>query len=106
MIPNDLLRTLPMALQAEAVMQRDLLSDYDDKDREGVPELLEQAAEVAEELLRLRHWQVEVWQVLIGLRALAGNAPGLDDTKPGKNILHLADRLIELREHWKPEEGL
>lgn len=54
MITNDILRTMPARLREEAVMQRDLLSETEGEDREEVPELLEQAADVAEELLRLR----------------------------------------------------
>lgn len=54
MITNDLLRQLPARLREEAVMQRDLLSEAEGEDREEVPEMLEQAADVAEELLRLR----------------------------------------------------
>jgi len=51
-----MLRQMPTQLREEAAIQRDLLSDYDGEDREEVPQLLEQAADAVEELLRLREY--------------------------------------------------
>ena len=92
MIPTDLLRQLPAQLRASAAE----LADLGDAVNPEEVLTLEQAADVAEELLRLRRWQRNAANVITVLRR---NATGQEPLEPDNRDywIDYADRLTERR---------
>ncbi|GEM_PF-4658056 len=109
MITTAVLKALPQQLREEAVMQRDLLSEDQSEDAVEVPLLLEQAADVAEECLRLRRWQADAAYVIIALRRhLTGQEPLVDDEdlKWTYRANCLTDsKVLRSGAEWKSAEG-